>query len=362
MSQIDTINFTRGVPDPATFPLEQIIDCTAKVIREKGTVVLQYGPAVGYGPLREWIGAWQGVDASQVLTGNGSLEIMEFVARALLRPGDVVFVESPTYDRVITTLRKQGVKVIGIPLEANGPMMDVLEVELKKQIPKFFYLIPDFQNPSGATCSGEKRRRIVELADKYNFLLIEDGPYRYLRYQGRDEPSLLNLSPERVLHLSSFTKLLAPGVRLGFMIAPPTVVSRVSKVAEDAYITPGYFAHGVTLEWCARGYLPAQIEKLKSLYGPRLETCLAAIRRFLPETEATSPEGGFFVSLTLPVSITALREEAAKLQLNLSDGMGFFPNGGGERFVRLPFCGIPPEQVEEGVRRLAQAVETLKSK
>jgi DNA-binding transcriptional MocR family regulator len=182
-----------------------------------------------------------------------------------------------------------------------------------------------------------------------------------LRYRGKDEPTLFELSPEHVLHMSSFTKLIAPGVRVGFLLGDAKTVAKIGKVAEDTYISPGYFAHGVTYEWCRRGLLVPQIERLKSLYAPRLEACLAAVDKYMPDAQATRPDGGFFVSLTLPTGTltTELRAEALKKNLNLADGLAFFPDGGGERFLRLPFCALTPEQINEGISRLADTVKEL---
>src|SRR5207244_2010196 len=151
----------------------------------------------------------------------------------MLQKGDIVFTEAPTYDRTIALLRRHGARVVGIPIEADGPNIEALELSLKKHVPKFFYLIPDFQNPAGATCSGAKRRQIVNLADRHGFLLVEDAPYRLLRYRGREEPTLYELAPERTLHMSSFTKLIAPGVRTGFMLGRPDFIAGLAKAAED---------------------------------------------------------------------------------------------------------------------------------
>jgi DNA-binding transcriptional MocR family regulator len=171
------------------------------------------------------------------------------------------------------------------------------------------------------------------------------------------------LAPERTLHMSSFTKLIAPGVRTGFMIGDPTLIAGLAKVAEDTYISPGYVAQGITYEWCRLGLLPPQIERLKKLYAPRLDACLAAIDKYMPDVVATRPAGGFFISLTLPEGIqtTAVRLEAAKRGLNLADGLAFFPDGGGERFLRLPFCALTPAEVDEGIRRLAETVKVVRS-
>ena len=355
---MDTINFTRGVPANESFPLEDVAAAAIDALKARGPAMLQYGPSAGFQPLREWIAQWQGVSADRVLTGNGSLQIVEFLCLGLLKPGDVVFTENPTYDRTITMLRRHGMQVVGIPLEADGPNIAALEAAIAKQKPKAFYLIPDFQNPSGTTCSAEKRRRLADLAATHDFLMIEDAPYRPLRYRGREEPSVYSLAPERTLFMCSFTKLIAPGVRTGFMIGRPDLIQRLAKVAEDTYISPGYLAQGITFEWCQRGLLPPQIDRLKALYLPRLDACLAALDKHMPGAVDARPDGGFFISLTLPEGVltSTVRADAAKRGLNLSDGLAFFPNGGGERFLRLPFCALTPAEIEEGVSRLAQSV------
>jgi DNA-binding transcriptional MocR family regulator len=361
----EAINFTRGVPANESFPVSELVEAATSVLQgEHGKAALQYGPALGFAPMRQWLAQWQGVAVEQVLTGNGSLELVEFLCRHLLSPGDTVFTEAPTYDRTITLLRRHHANVVGIPLQPDGPSMEDLEAQLARKVPKFFYVIPDFQNPAGATCSAVKRRRIVELARRHGFLILEDAPYRLLRYRGRDEPTLFELAPERTLHMSSFTKLIAPGVRMGFMLGDPDVLKSVAKVAEDTYISPGYVAHAIAYEWCKRGLLPPQIERLKALYAPRLDACLTAIDRHMPDARATRPDGGFFISVTLAegTSTTAVRKAAEKRNLNLADGLAFFPEGGGERFLRLPYCALSPAQIEEGISRLAQTVDEVRRK
>jgi DNA-binding transcriptional MocR family regulator len=355
---MQTINFTRGVPANESFPVDEIVEAATAILRTSGAAALQYGPALGFQPLREWLAEWRGVAVDRVLTGNGSLQLIEFLCFHLIGPGDVVFTEAPTYDRTVGLLRRHGAKVVGIPIETDGPNMEALERALARVVPKFFYVIPDFQNPSGATCSGAKRRRLVELAERHGFLLVEDAPYRLLRYRGSEEPTLYELAPERTLHMGSFTKLIAPGVRVGFMIGEPALVGRLAKVAEDTYISPGYVAQAITYEWCRRGLLTPQIERLKRLYAPRLEACLAGLDAHKPGAVAIRPDGGFFLSLTLPegVQTSTVRERAAKRGLNLADGQAFFPDGGGERFLRLPYCALSPSEIDEGLQRLAASV------
>ena len=356
------ILFTRGVPATESFPIEEIAEAAGAIVRERGPAVLQYGPSAGLPFVTEWLAEWHGVRPEQVLAANGSLQILEFLCLAVTRPGDVVVTESPTYDRAITMLRRHGVEVVGVPVEADGPDMEAFETVVRSRAPRFVYLIPDFQNPSGATCSGPKRRRIAALAEELGLLILEDAPYRPLRYRGAEEPTLFALAPERTLHMASFSKIIGPGPRLGFVFGDPGLIGRLSKIAEDTYISPNNLAHSIAVEWCRRGNLPAHIDRLKALYAPRLDACLEALTRLMPDSVATRPDGGFFLSITLPkgVSNEGLRAAAEKRQLRLTDGRGFFPRGGGDRFLRLPYCALTEDEIREGVRRLAEAVGELR--
>jgi 2-aminoadipate transaminase len=363
MPELPVINFTRGVPAPESFPVEDVIVASRAALEKHGPVVMQYGPALGFAPLREWLAQWRGVGVEQVLTANGSLQIIDFLCHALLRPGELVFTESPSYDRTLTLLRRHQARVVGIPLRADGPDLEALEAALRREVPRFFYVIPDFQNPSGSTCSLAKRRALAALAERYGFWLLEDAPYRPLRYRGEELPSLHALSPERTLHLLSFSKLIGPGMRVGMLYGPADLLAKVAKAGEDTYITPSLVAHGIAYEFCAAGRLPGQIERLKALYAPRLEACLEALGRFLPDAEAVRPDGGFFVSLTLPegTTIAQVRERAKVHGVNLADGEAFFPDRGGARFLRLPFCALAPAEIDEGVRRVARAVMDVRA-
>jgi DNA-binding transcriptional MocR family regulator len=214
------------------------------------------------------------------------------------------------------------------------------------------------------TCSESKRKAIVELARHHGFLIVEDAPYRQLRYRGTEAPTLFSLAPERSVLMSSFTKLIAPGVRTGFIFGDASLIARLAKVAEDTYICPSYVAQGITFEWCRRGLLEPQIARLKALYEPRLDACLRGLDRYLPEAAHTRPDGGFFVSLTLPhgADVTGVRAEAARHNLMLTDGRSFFPSGGGDHFLRLPFCALTPAEIDEGLRRLAASVKVTDPK
>lgn len=358
MNSVTSISFNRGIPCVESFPVSQIQQCAAAILAADAATVLQYGKSTGYLRLRETIANWYGASAEEVLVSNGSLQIQEFLSSLLLRPGNVVFVEEPTYDRAITTFRRHGANVIGIPLKPDGPDVEFLAAQLRKVTPKLLYLIPDFQNPTGVTTSLSKRKEIVRLAEKHGFWIIEDDPYRALRYQGADVPLMRTLNPDRVIHLSSFTKILSPGVRVGYLVAPERIVEAVARIATATYVTPGLLAQGVAYEFCRRGWLEPNLERLKGIYRPKLEATAAALREYLPGADWVEPEGGFFLGLTLPatMNVANLRERAEQSGLSLSDGRGFFPQGGGERFLRLAFTALSEPEIREGVFRLARLV------
>jgi len=355
------ITFTRGVPPADSFPVDEVVECADTILRLDPAVLLQYGKSTGYQPLREWIAQANGRAVDDVLISNGSLQILDFIGTALLSDNDVVFVEAPTYDRAITTFRRHRARVVGIPLQNDGVDIAAFEQALRREVPRLVYIIADFQNPSGATTSATKRRRLVELAQEYDFWIIEDAPYRHLRYYGEPQPTLLSLGPQRVLQLSSFSKQISPGMRLGYVIAPAEIISRLARIAEDTYISPTMPSEGIVYEYCRRGYLERNLPRLLALYRPKLEATLASLRRELPEASFMTPEGGYFVGVNLPIAVSGkeLAARAAKVSLVLTDGDGFFPEKPAQAFVRIPFCGITVPEIEEGVARLAQVYREL---
>ena len=357
----DRIVFTRGVPPPEAFPTDELKECFDAAVQNDAATVLQYGQQPGYGPLREELAKEYGVSEAEILVGNGSLQLQDLLAARLARPGTAVYTEQPSYDRAITTIRRRGARAVGIPLEEDGISVERLEKRLEREVPAFLYLVPDFQNPAGATLSLEKRRRVVELAERYDFWVVEDVPYRKLRYGGEDLRLLRELGPERVITMSSFSKLLSPGMRVGFMIAPADLIRALTRLGEDTYLSPVLPTQAAVAEYLKRGWLAPNIERLKDLYRPRWRTMSESVRRELPDAQAFIPEGGFFVSVMLPEEANTenLVGRAKDIGLVLTSGAPFFadPDEGdavpGDRFVRLPFCAVKPEQIEEGVKRLA---------
>lgn len=357
------IKFTRGVPSVESFRPDQLAECASAVLTQHSDVVLQYGPSRGFAPLRTMLAEQYGVDPNRVILGQGSLQLQDLCARVLIRPGDTVHVEEPSYDRALTVLRRAGGQLVGLPLDGDGPDVDEMEARLKSgERPVILYVIPDFQNPSGAVLSAEKRQRIADLAREYEFWIIEDSPYRRLRYRGSDVPTLFEMAPDRVLHMSSYSKLISPGLRVGYVIAPGAVVDKLARMAEDTYINASYLNHAIVYEYERRGWLTPHIEEIKALYRPRLDAMLEALDNSLTGLATwRRPEGGFFVGMTLKADVRAkdLLKRAEQANLQLTDGRGFFAASGGDRFVRLPFCALTPQEIEEGVARLAQVVRGL---
>jgi DNA-binding transcriptional MocR family regulator len=333
------------------------------VLAEHGDVILQYGPSRGYAPLRTAIAQDSGANEDQIIVGQGSLELLDLCARMLIEPGDIAYTELPSYDRTIAILRRVDAEVVGLPLEDDGLSVEALESRLKSgERPTFFYLVPDFQNPSGAVLSGPKRQRIVDLAREYEFWLVEDIPYRRLRYRGEDLPTLHELAPEHVIQMSSFSKLICPGLRVGYVILPDPLVNGMAVMAEDTYINPSFLNQAIVAEFMQRGWLAPQIAQLKSLYEPRLDATLQALETHFGDLATwRRPDGGFFVGITLNADIQAERllEAAGEANLALTDGRSFFADGEGDQFVRLPFCALTPDEIEEGIDRLSRVVQSL---
>jgi 2-aminoadipate transaminase len=340
---------------------------TAALHADGGTI-LQYGNIGGYPALRKMLANDYGVSESEILIGNGSLHLQDLFAACTIQPGTgaTVLVEQPSYDRAIKTFRRRGAKVIGIPLESDGINLERLEVALRKQVPTFLYLIPDFQNPTGVTTSEAKRRAIVGLAEQYGFWVIEDVPYRTLRYSAAATPPpplMREINPKRVITISSYSKLISPALRVGYMVGPAELVAKVIQLAEDTILSPVLVSQAAVAQFRQRGWLDSNVAQLKQLYGPRLQAMLQALKQYLPSVAPLcEPEGGFFVSVMLPAdaNYTNLLARAKEVGLVLTDGRTFFADSDqatasseGDRFIRLPFPAITPDQIEEGFKRLA---------
>jgi DNA-binding transcriptional MocR family regulator len=248
-------------------------------------------------------------------------------------------------------------------MEEDGLNMNYLERRLEEgKRPVFLYVIPDFQNPSGTVLSLKKRHRIIELARQYDFWIVEDLPYRKLRYRGDDVHTFLSLAPDRALQMSSFSKLISPGLRVGHLNVPEQLAGPLTRMAEETYINASYLNQAIVYDFIKRGWLEPQIVKLKATYQPRLDATLAALEAHMGDLATWNrPDGGFFVGamLNTPVNAGVLQQRAGEAGLLLTNGRDFFADGDGDRFVRLPFCALSEEEIESGIASLAEVVRSL---
>ena len=355
---MEAISFARGVPAPECLPVEELADCAKAALERDGRTLLSYGPVGGYAPLREWIAERHGVDPGRVLVTNGSLQGFVFLAQQLRGAGRVL-VEGPTYDRPLKILASLGFDVVPLAMDDEGLDPEALERELRAgPKPAFLYTIPTFQNPSGRTLSTERRRRLVELARAHELLVLEDDPYGLVRYEGEAQPSLFELEGgDFVAYSSSFSKTIAPGIRVGYFVLPQALETELEAVAVSTYITPVLLSQGTVFEFLRRGNLEPNLERVRGLLGARRDAMLAALERDLPDGARWSrPEGGYFLWLDLPGETDAseLLARAREAGVVFEVGPGFFPGGrGGESSARLAFSFVSLEEIDEGVARLA---------
>jgi 2-aminoadipate transaminase len=354
------ISFARGAPAPECLDADLLADCArAAIQRDAG--VLAYGPGGGYGPLRGWLGARHGVQPERVILTNGGLQGFVFYAEELLasRPGRVL-VEAPTYDRPLKILARLGAEVVPVAMDGEGLDPDALERELGAGETSFLYTIPTFQNPSGRTLSTERRRRVVELAAAHGLPVLEDDPYGLVRYEGEPPPSLHELEGgELVTYASSFSKTVAPGVRVGWFVAPAELAARIEARAVSNYISPPFLTQATVFELIDRGAFEPNLERIKGLLRTRRDTMLEALERELAgEASWSEPEGGYFLWADLPADAANLLERAEPEGVTFVKGSDFFPDGSGGRSARLAFSYASPSEIGSGISTLASLLRS----
>jgi 2-aminoadipate transaminase len=344
---METISLARGIPAPECIPVEELADCARAAIERDGTTVLSYGPVGGYQPLREWIAERHGVEPARVLVTNGSLQGIAFLADRFA--GRRVLVEAPTYDRPLKLLAARGVDVTAVAMDDQGLDPDALEAALAGgPQPAFLYAIPTFQNPSGRTLSTERRHRLVELAREHDLLVLEDDPYGLVRFEGKPPPTLFELDGgDHVIYSSSFSKTVAPGVRVGYFVLPQALDDELEALAVSTYITPVLIGQATVFEFLRRGNLEPNLERVRDLLRARRDAMLEALERELPSAVWSRPQGGYFIWLEMP------REAVDVPGVSFVKGTDF---GGAPNTARLAFSYVSPDEIREGIRRLAAAV------
>jgi 2-aminoadipate transaminase len=356
------ISFARGVPAPECLAVEELADCARAALERDGRTILSYGPGGGYGPLREWLADRHGVEPGRIVITSGSLQGFVFLAERLARPGTRVLVEAPTYDRPLKILARLGAEIVPVEMDEEGLVPEAVEQALDAGAPPaFLYTIPTFQNPSGRTLSLERRHRLAELAREQQLLVLEDDPYGLVRYEGEPLPSVFELAEEEsVAYASSFSKTVAPGLRVGWFVLPQQLATEIEALAVSTYISPPYLSQATVLEFARRGSFEPNLERVNGLLRERRDAMLEALARELPEDACwTQPEGGYFVWLDLPSGPPAaeLFAQAEEAGVTFVEGTDFFPGGrGGERSLRLAFSFVSPDEIAEGVSLLGSLV------
>jgi len=349
------ISFARGVPAPECLPVEELADCARASLLADGRTILSYGSPSGYEPLREWIAQRHGVEHDRVFVTNGGLQGFVFFAQRFCRRGERVLVEQPTYDRPLKILRELGAEIVPLAMDEEGLQPDSLEAALADgPKPAFLYTIPTFQNPSGRTLSAERRRQIVEIARAHELRVLEDDPYGLVRFEGDPQPSLLELEGgENVVYTSSFSKTVAPGVRVGYFILPAELRAELEATSTSVYITPGLLGQATVYEFTRRGKFDANLARVRDLLRARRDAMLEALEAELAASNATwsRPQGGYFVWLDLPgVDAAELLGRSADVGVTFVPGTDF---GGAPSTARLAYSFVSPDEIRDGVPRLA---------
>jgi DNA-binding transcriptional MocR family regulator len=354
------ITFARGAPSLDIVAVDDLRAAAQAAFESDPKGAFSYGTAGGYVPLRDWIADRHGTDREHVLATNGSMQADAFLFQLAVHPGDTVVVEAPTYDRTLLALRELEADIIAIPVEHDGLDVQALAVALEGGArPTLAHIIPNFQNPAGATLSLDKRRRLLELAAQYDFTIFEDDPYGELRFEGESLPTMLSLdSEDRVVYASSFSKTVCPGIRVGYLVGPKATIAAVEQRATATYISPNMVAQAIVAEFCRSGALERSIEIVKGALRERRDATCAALERDLPDARFTPPEGGYFLWVNLPegADVDALSAAARERGVAFVKGTDF---GGGRNTLRLAYSGVTPDEIDEGVGRLAEAYRGL---
>ena len=358
-------SFAGGYPSAETFPLESIRETMSQVIDKYGGKAFQYGATQGVPELRTAVAARCGVSEDRVQITSSSQQGIDVCTRVLVNPGDVILTSSPSYLGALQSFCSYRAKIVGVPHDAD---LDAYRRAYEEAVQtalaegrkvKFLYMIPDFQNPSGESLTLEERRMLVELAEKYDFLIVEDSPYRELRYEGDHIPTMYSLSPDRVIHLGSFSKIFAPGFRLGWAIAHPDILDKIYVCKQSLDLCPPIFDQYVAAEFLQSGRLDENLVRTIDLYRAKRDLLLSLLEKHMPEGVSwTHPEGGLFLFLTMPEGFDAVRfyDKALAAGVAYVAGEFFHPDRSGKNTMRLNFSFMSEERMCEGIELLAKVI------
>jgi len=355
----DIISFARGAPSADILPAAAVREAAERALADDWERALSYGTGRGHPGLCEWIATeLHGIDAERVMVTNGSMEAAALLFRYMLEPGDRVIVEQPTYDRTLLLLNRAGVDLVPVPLEDDGVELASFEAALAAGPVRLAHVIPNFHNPAGCTLSEAKRERLVELAAEHGFWLFEDDPYRLIAFEPHELPTMLSLDrAERVIHASSFSKTVSPGVRVGYLAGPVEQIATLAKRGSEHYISPNMLAESVVLEMCRSGVLEDNVASVNAALQERRDALVSSLRERIPEARFVVPGGGYF----LWVDLADDADTPAMLEAAMDEGVAFvagpdFMLEGGRSSLRFSFASVPPERIDEGVARIARAL------
>jgi DNA-binding transcriptional MocR family regulator len=363
MTAEQLISFARGAPSLDIVDVEGLKAAAVRAFDADPAGVTAYGTSVGYLPLRRWIAEKHGVTPEQVLVTNGSMQADAFLFDQLVSAGDDVIVEKPTYDRTLLNLQQKGGKVHQVTIQPDGIDVDELRQLLEGGLrPRLAHIIPNYQNPAGVTLSLAKRQTLLALAKEYGFTIFEDDPYVDVRFRGEPLPSMLSLDTDGVVvHASSFTKTVAPGVRVGYLVGPAEVIGAIAKKATNLYISPGMVAQAIVHQFCVSGDIERSVATVSTALAERASVLAASLREHIPGATFTEPDGGYFLWVELPsdVDVDKLFPVATAKGVAIVKGSDFLLDGG-EHAVRLAFSAVTADRIDEGVRRLAAAIAEVR--
>ena len=371
----DVISFAGGLPAPDVFPIEQFRRAADVVLTEMGESALQYGTTEGYQPLREMIARNASkyglqISADNVLITTGSQQALDLLGRIFINRGDRILVESPTYLGALQAWNAYGVKYVTIPFDEDGMQTDLLESRLRTGI-KFIYVLPNFQNPTGVTLSRERRKQLVEMADAYGVPIVEDDPYGQLRYEGEHLPPVVVLDDEmrakevpmysgNVIYTSTFSKILAPGLRLAWVVAPSEVIKKLVQAKQGCDLNSSTLNQYIAYEVANTPLMKTHIQTIRRVYKERRDVMISALEEYMPEGVSwTKPKGGLFLWVTLPecLDTSTIFKTAVEKKVAFVPGESFHPLGGGLNTMRLNFSNSKPDLIVEGIKRLAEVVK-----
>jgi len=366
----DVISLAGGMPDPITFPVEEIKEICTEILTRDSARALQYSSTEGLLKLREFLFKWLNMDGKKytkdnIIITSGSQQGLDLVSKALLDPGDIVIVELPSYLAALNVFRSYGAEMIGIPMDTEGMQMESLEDTLEKitskgKKVKFVYTISNFQNPAGVTMSLPRRKKILEIAQKYDFFILEDNPYDKLRFEGEPIPSIFSFDYEgRVINLGTFSKILCPGLRLAWVSGNEEIIEKIAILKQATDLCTTMLNQLIASEYCDQGYIDKNIELNISIYKDKRDIMLQSLEKYFPEeTSWTKPNGGFFVFVTLPeyIDTDEMFSDAIKEKVAYVSGSSFYADGKGKNTMRLSFCYPSKEDIEEGIKRLGKVI------